>query len=121
VSDGVRLRNNALRHSGIAGTAPQVTISGRIAADKITIQMRNSIALTVRAKDPAKVLSARIAAIQSHAVSDEVRREGGTGYAKIAKILEYDLHQHDPQITFAYPTDSEFQVSLELDGKEIFA
>lgn len=113
--------DNALRHSGITGTAPQVIITGRIAADKITIQMRNSIAPNVRQKDPAKALSDRIAAIQSRAASDAVKREGGSGYFKIAKILEYDLHQHTPHITFAYPTDNEFQVTVEIDGKEIFA
>jgi hypothetical protein len=113
--------DNALRHSGIAGVAPQVSITGRITEDKILLQMRNSIAPHVREKDPAKLLSERVATVRSSAVSDEVKREGGTGYVKVAKILEYDLHQHGPQITFAYPTSHEFQVSLELDGKDLFA
>jgi hypothetical protein len=113
--------DNALRHSGFTGTAPQVSITGRIVEDKIVIRMQNSIAPHVREKDPAQILSDRIAAIRSRAVSDEIKREGGTGYVKIAKILEYDLHQHDPRITFAYPTDQELQVTLELSGKELFA
>jgi hypothetical protein len=113
--------DNALRHSGISGTAPQVAITGQIVGDKVTIQMRNSISPYVRQKDPAQFLSSRLATVQSRAVSDEIKREGGTGYLKIAKILQYDLHQHGPHITFTYPTDQEFQVNLELDGKEIFA
>lgn len=112
--------DNALRHSGISGTAPQVAITGRIVGDKVTIQMRNSISPHVRQKDPAQFLSSNLVAIQSRAVSDEIKREGGTGYLKIAKILQYDLHQHRPHITFTYPNENEFQVNLELDGKEIF-
>jgi hypothetical protein len=110
--------DNALRHSGIA---PQVAITGRISGDQITIQMRNSIAPSVRAKDPAKALADRIATIHSRAASDEVKREGGSGYFKIAKILEYDLHQQSPRIAFAYPANNEFQVTVEIDGKELFA
>ena len=113
--------DNALRHSGITGVAPQVTITGRIVGDKVTIQMSNSISPSVRQKDPARLLSSRLATAQSRAVSDEIRREGGTGYLKIAKILQYDLNQHGPHITFTYPTNDKFQVNVELDGKEIFA
>jgi hypothetical protein len=113
--------DNALRHSGTTGAAPQLTITGRVISDKIILQLRNFIAPVVRQKDPVKSLSERMAAIQSRAVSDEVKREGGSGYFKIAKILEYDLHQQKPQISFVYPTDHEFQVTVEIDGKEIFA
>jgi hypothetical protein len=115
------LLDNASRHSGTNGAAPEMEISGNVASSDVVLRMRNAITSDVRSRDPVGFLRKRLATIQSRGVSEDIKREGGTGYAKISKILQYDLGRSDASISFDYPIENQFQVELRFESRGLIA
>lgn len=83
------LMDNAVVHSGL--TEPRVQVVARISEGRLELVVENDVAPPGDSVAPAPAAS--------RTPQNLVRKEGGTGYAKVRKILKFDLACSEDQAT----------------------
>ena len=81
------LLENIVKHAGVSAATSSITLSETGARLQLTVRNILSPHVLARATQDA----ASITAVTPRSGLDSVRREGGTGYQKLHKILRYDL------------------------------
>ena len=73
-------------------------LSARLGEGVLTIHATNALPISTNVTEMDAALTARMAAIASGEAASTLRREGGSGLTKIAKLLRVDLDQKTPRI-----------------------
>ena len=104
------LFNNAIRHSGLRNV--DVTLSLKVVSGRLELKVRSFIAATV----DRTVLSGKVNAINNYAPADDEqeysRREGGSGFPKIHKILGSEMDISSVRV-WACVDGDEFVANIE--------
>lgn len=103
--------DNVRAHSQIKRKVP-VQITCRVDDDlsQLTLEVRNQVAASVERKDAEKRIKKLLALIEAGEVSKGARKEGGSGFLKIAAALR---HSAEGEITFGFE-DDQFMFSIRL-------
>lgn len=107
---------NAITHSGAGSDELHLEVAAEVGRSVIRLSVSNSLSASARARDPVELLTARRAQLHSDHASGRVRKEGGTGYVKINKILTYDLGRRNASFDFQYVGDDRIAVDLKMES-----
>jgi hypothetical protein len=104
--------DNAKAHCGIKRD-PHVSIDCRIdpATERLMLDVRNSVAPGVRTPAVEKKLDRIREVIATGTSYSGARREGGSGFVKIAAALR---HSAEGQMQFGFESDGEFRMQLSF-------
>ncbi len=109
------LLGNIVIHAGVPQDQLRIGISVRSDAHRLTLEFRNNLSDEVMAKDPVKKLNMIRDALRSGKSVDNIKREGGTGYPKIDKLLKYDLARSDYTFNFHYSDKDDIVITIDME------
>ena len=112
------LFDNAIMRSGLCDADSNVRVVIEVCDKMLLIRVQNALSGEVRSQDPVSVLRNKQATCGPDPVSPLVKTEGGSGLAKIQKIMWSDLGRQHATLTFDYTPAGWFEVivSMEVDG-----
>jgi hypothetical protein len=106
------LFENALKHSGLSGQ-PEMTVFLNDTGDTLQMVVVNTVApIATSERDTANLDQIR-AALRMGEYRQAVRKEGGTGFQKVHKIITHDLGTRGA-LAFDYRGSNEFVVELSI-------
>jgi hypothetical protein len=108
---------NVVKHSGDV-TRPSARISATLRQGSLQVSVMNPVGPDIILEDVNERLDRLKAQIMDHRHSAFVRREGGSGFHKLARILQDDL-RGTPHLGFGFQLDREFFVELSIPLKVI--
>jgi hypothetical protein len=111
------LLDNIVKHSGINERVPSVKISFKKEAENLNLQVENEIPHGIDLQAENIRLQKIRESLAKEASMEIVRKEGGTGFYKIQKILRFDICCNHV-ITFFF-TNSKFVALIKIEGKQI--
>jgi hypothetical protein len=110
--------SNVILRSGFIGASPSTKLAATIGDDdQLVIIVENEVSFedeTARLTAQERLAAAHLAQQVDEQAGNLVVREGGTGFAKVRKILRHDL-ACDHELTFGFTSDRTFSVRLSLD------
>lgn len=111
--------DNAVEHSGLGDEPPLVTLSTSLADGWLWLTLTNSCSRIEDVEAANLLLAARRLRLENAGdLQSLATTEGGSGYAKIIRILRHDLlAQHS--IEFGYVGSTEYQVRIGVEAKAI--
>jgi tetratricopeptide (TPR) repeat protein len=111
--------DNALKHCGFSDRAPQLTLETSLEGNWLQLRLVNSCAPISNINDENVRLSALHERLEGgNEVRDLATIEGGSGYAKIIRILRHDLLARY-SLEFGYRNSTEYAVTIGVDAKAI--
>lgn len=110
------LFNNAVKHSELEKI--EVTISVTEADSVLKIVVENIVNEATNTEDTLCKIREIRESMESRATWDPVRREGGSGFHKIAKILAVDV-VCDYSLEFGFSDKNQFRVTLSVETEGI--
>jgi hypothetical protein len=111
--------DNVVEHSGLADEPPDVTLSTTLSDGWLWLSLTNSCSKIENIDEANLLLAARRRRLENASdLQSLATTEGGSGYAKIIRILKHDLlAQHS--IEFGYIGPTEYQVRIGVETKAI--
>jgi hypothetical protein len=111
--------DNAVEHSGLGDEPPDATLSTERVDGWLWLTLRNSCARVVDLEAANLLLAERRLRLENASdLQSLATTEGGSGYAKIIRILRHDLlAQHS--LEFGYVSPTEYQVRIGVEEKAI--
>lgn len=109
------LLGNIVVHAGLPQEELQIQIDVISSDEKIVIKFQNNLSNEVRSNDPVLKLNDRKSVIYSDRIDENIKKEGGTGYLKINKLLKYDLARQQYDFNFAYSDHGDLVVVIEME------
>ena len=114
------LFDNIIKHSKIQNGATNVLITSSNNSGKLCLEIKNDVSEQYNIKLQKYKIEKLKRFINKAKFLDKVKIEGGTGFYKIKKIIDFDLGcKHT--INFYYTDDYNFNVVIEIDSKWINA
>ncbi|WP_184021891.1 hypothetical protein [Haloferula luteola] len=115
------LLSNALRHSHLP--ADELVIFLDTSQDDTTtvIKVRNLLAEGIDANQLAEHVASEICAKATDAAGELVSKEGGTGFAKIWRILRIDLDSDEASLSCTAPAKDEICLQVTIPTKSLTA
>lgn len=111
--------DNALEHCGFSDHAPILSLETQLTDNWLELKLVNSCARIDCIDEENERLNALRDRIESdNEVKGLATTEGGTGYAKIIRILRHDLLTRHA-LTFGYRSASEYAVTIGMESKAI--
>jgi len=111
------LLGNIAIHSGMRQQELQISICVTSEGGKLRLEFSNSLSEQVRSTDPLTKLNTIREAIQKDQVGEAIKKEGGTGYLKVNKLLKHDLGRRSYDFSFAYAEDHlVVTIEMEMEG-----
>ncbi len=110
---------NAVKHSGLTATPP-VQIEMQYISGLITILVKNEVSPSIISQEAVAKLEAIRSALERRESRDAVRKEGGTGFHKIQKIISNDLNAKG-SLSFGFVGPSSFEVGIVLHPGRLIA
>jgi hypothetical protein len=114
------LLENIIKHADVPPREFDVRIRVGLEAAKLVIEVENKISARVRALDPAGRLEEQRQKMASADRSAALSTEGGTGYSKVVKIVAVDLERRGWKLSFDYPRDMVFRMTLTMESEGLF-
>ncbi|MDX6770875.1 MAG: hypothetical protein SF051_15175 [Elusimicrobiota bacterium] len=107
---------NVVKH---AGTSPPVaSIRAQLIGNSLSVRIQNVVAEGVATEAIRKRVAAVADAVHKQPFSTSVRKEGGTGFHKIKKILHHDFRSiksdTPPTLDFGFESDTSFFVEIQI-------
>lgn len=111
------LLGNIAIHSGLPQNELQIGISVTSEGGRLRLEFTNTLSEQVRSADPLRKLNAIREAIKKDQGGEAIKKEGGTGYLKVNKLLKHDLGRRSYDFSFAYAGDDlVVTVEMEMEG-----
>ncbi len=116
------LFDNVIVHSGLPSEELVMKVTVESSDTDLSIRVENSLAPEVFASDPARVLQQRVPTAKTQDTAKAlVKTEGGSGVAKIQKILSSDLEREKAEIVFNYTSENRLQVAIDMELQGLLA
>lgn len=113
------LVENVIKHSRPEKVGSVVSVGRN--ENKLWIQVENSLSSSVDAAPLAARIPELKARVSEMDASERIRREGGTGFYKLAKILQHDIKSTNWSVDIAVGPDRTFRVLVEMNLEGISA
>lgn len=111
--------DNALEHCGFHDHAPSLSLDTSLQDNWLELRLVNSCAPIASVNDSNDRLERLRSRIESGNEAQGLATiEGGSGYAKIIRILRHDLLSRH-ELTFGYRSDTEYAVTIGMEAKAI--
>lgn len=111
--------DNSLEHCGFSDHAPKLLLETKLEDQQLELRLINSCAPVENLKEENEKLRKLRDRLES---GNETRglatTEGGSGYAKIIRILRHDLLAHH-SLEFGYRNSTEYAVTITIDARTI--
>jgi hypothetical protein len=114
------LLGNIAIHSGVPQNDLRIGISVTFEAGRLRFEFTNTLSDQVRSTDPLTKLNVIREAIRKDQVGEAIKREGGTGYLKVNKLLKHDLGRRSYDFSFAY-VENNLVVTIEMEMEGLAA
>ncbi|WP_321794742.1 hypothetical protein [Caballeronia sp. J97] len=111
--------DNMLKHCGRPDGRISAELECTVDAEKIEIRLASAVAEPVQLTEQNVKLAERLEAVLSDKSTDTVRREGGSGFFKIAKIVRVDFASQ-LGLWFGYENPTHFLLKLNMTGGSPF-
>jgi hypothetical protein len=111
--------DNMLKHCGRSEGKIDAEVSCAATSDTMEIKLASTVAQPVQVEEQNRKLAGRRDAVLSDKSTDTVRREGGSGFFKIAKIVRVDFASK-LGIWFGYQDPTCFLLKLTMSGGSPF-
>lgn len=114
------LFDNVIKHSALSGNIP-VEIECHFkndGTDRLCLKIKNKVGDSLNFSSLQERLLELRSGLKDQRAWDSVRREGGTGFFKIAKFLRYDI-SGEHIFDFDFTEDNHFEVNLELAARKV--
>jgi len=111
--------DNAVEHCGFHDRGPKIALETRLERGWLELRLTNSCALIDDMEDRNRQLRALRTRLESETdVQGLATTEGGSGYAKIIRILRHDLLARH-SLEFGYRDGAEYVVTIGMEAKAI--
>ena len=109
------LLDNVIVHSGVSPEEMNIVIETKVAKDRLTIKIKNSLGEEIRRSNPVDSLKKTHSLVNISEIVGVIASEGRSGLIKVQKIMRIDLQRNDSMLDFAYDEDSKFVVTLRME------
>jgi len=108
---------NVVKHADTK-RVPMASISAQLSEDTLIIEIRNPIGEQVATESNCARVAEIMSEVRKQAFSTSVKKEGGTGFYKLNKILHHDFclpgADISPNLNFGFEDKTEFFVRIEI-------
>ncbi|WP_250441859.1 hypothetical protein [Caballeronia sp. AZ1_KS37] len=111
--------DNMLKHCGKSEGVVSAKIIRQQACNSMDIELSSIVAHPVNVIDENQKLKQRLQLVLADETTDTVRREGGSGFFKIAKIIRIDFAS-TLKLWFGYTSPNEFSLKIGVTGGSPF-
>ncbi len=114
------LFDNIVKHSGYQNEQPVIKLSLLNQNNFITIHVENDVHKSINILEEAGKLEILKETLSKAASLEQVRKEGGTGFYKIRKMIEYDLGcKHEME--FGFTSNNKFRFETRIPAENIIS